>query len=152
MKKDFSEVNRKALRDYSILETFECGIELKGAEVKSIREGQANLKDSFAVIEANQVLLYNMHINPYALASHFNVPPTRPRRLLLHKNQILRLSAEVNQKRLALIPLKLYFNKRGLVKIELALAKGKHFYDKRQDVKKREVELEIKRALRRKTK
>lgn len=147
MKENFSAVNRKAFRDFSILETFECGIELKGSEVKSIRAGGANLKDSFARIEKGEVQLYNMHIAPYEKGSFFNASPTRTRRLLLHKAQIRRLSDEVNQKRLTLVPLKLYFNKRGIVKIELAKAKGKILYDKRQDVKKRETDLEIRRAL-----
>jgi len=148
MKTTFSATNRKALRDYALLEAFECGIELKGSEVKSVREGGVNFKDSFAMIEGNQVMLYNMHINPYEKGSYFNVAPDRPRRLLLHKSQIQRLVSEVSQKKLALIPIKLYFNKRGLVKIELALAKGKRLYDKRQAIKKREDDLEIKRALR----
>lgn len=151
MKENFSAVNRKAFRDYKVLEAFECGIELKGSEVKSIREGNVNLKDSFARIEAEEALLYNMHISPYEKGSYFNVSPTRTRRLLLHKNEIRRLSADVAQKKLTLVPLKLYFNKRGMVKIELAIAKGKQLFDKREDVKKRETDLEIRRALRRKS-
>ncbi len=150
MKGTFSAANRKVFRDYFILETLECGIELKGSEVKSIRAGNANLKDSFARIEGNQVLLYNLHISPYEQASYLNVEPTRTRRLLLHKSQIRRLSDEVNQKRLALVATKLYFNKRGLVKLELGLAKGKRLYDKREDIKRRVEDLEIRRALRKK--
>ncbi|MDP2939568.1 MAG: SsrA-binding protein SmpB [Candidatus Omnitrophota bacterium] len=150
MKERFSATNRKAFRDYTILETFECGIELKGSEVKSIRAGNVNLKDSFARIEGKEFFLYNMHISPYEQASYLNVAPTRTRRLLLHNAQIQRLSNEVNQKRLTLVPLKLYFNKRGFVKLELALTKGKRLYDKREALKKKEINLEIKRALRRK--
>lgn len=141
--------NRQAHRDYAILETTEAGIELKGSEVKSLRESKANLKDSFARIENKEVFLYNLHISPYDKGSYFNVEPTRIRRLLLHKNQIRHLSAAVAQKGLTLIPLKLYF-KGSLAKIELALAKGKKRYDKRREIKKREEELEIKRALRKK--
>lgn len=152
MKENFSAVNRKAFRDYSVLETLECGIELKGSEVKSIRMGNVNLKDSFARIDGADVMLYNMHINPYEFSGSFVVSPTRTRRLLLHKNQINRLFMEVTQKKLALVPLKLYFNKRGLVKIELALVKGKRLFDKREDLKSKEINLEIKRALRRRSK
>lgn len=140
--------NRKARRDFEILKIWEVGIELKGSEVKSIRMGKANLNDSFARVENGQVLLYNMHISPYAQASLFNTDPVRVRRLLLHKNQIRKIMAEVFQRRLTLVPLRLYFNDRGFVKIELALARGKKLYDKRQDLKRREVELETRRAIR----
>lgn len=142
--------NREAFRDYAVLETFECGIELKGSEVKSIRAGEANLKDSFARVENGEVLLYNAHISPYAQASYLNVEPLRVRKLLLHKGQILRLAQETAQKGLTLVPLKFYFNQRGRLKVELALAKGKKKFDRRQDIKKKEIEREIKRALRRK--
>lgn len=141
--------NREAFRDYAVLETLECGIELKGSEVKSIRDGKVNLKDSFARIDNGQVLLYNVHIAPYAQASYLNVEPTRVRRLLLHKAQILRLLGETSQKKLTLVPLKFYFNRKGRVKVELGLAKGKRFFDKRQDLKKREVDREVKRVMRR---
>jgi len=141
--------NREAFRDYAVLETLECGIELKGSEVKSIRDGKANLKDSFARVEAGEVLLYNVHISSYAQASYLNVEPTRPRKLLLHRNQILRLAGEVSQKKFTLIPLKFYFNKRGKVKVELALAKGKRLFDKREDLKQREIDMEVKRVMRR---
>ena len=140
--------NRKAQRDYQILKTWEAGIELKGVEVKSIRAGKASLNESFARVENSQILLYNMHISPYEQGSFFNVDPVRVRRLLLQKNQISKISAEVFQRGFTLIPLKIYFNERGFVKIELALARGKKFYDRRRDIKRREAELEIKRALR----
>jgi SsrA-binding protein len=139
--------NRKAIRDYFILENFECGIELKGSEVKSLREGKASLVDSFARIEKNEILLYNVHISPYAQASIFNVEPKRIRKLLLHKKQINRLLGQVSQRGFTLIPLKLYFNERGLAKIELSLAKGRKFFDRREDIKRREADLEIRRAL-----
>lgn len=139
--------NRKAQRDYVILETIECGIELKGSEVKSARGGKINLNDSFARIENNQVILYNTHISPYEQASYLNVEPTRLRRLLLHKNQIQKLTAQVAQKGFTLIPMKVYFNERGFAKLELALCKGKKLYDKRESIKRREAELEMRRVL-----
>lgn len=139
--------NRKAYRDYQILQTLECGIELKGSEVKSLRLGKINLEDSFARVENNGVILYNTHISPYEQASYLNVEPTRPRRLLLHKNQIRKIIGELTQKGFTLVPLKAYFSERGFAKIELALCKGKKLYDRRQDIKRREAELEIRRAL-----
>lgn len=139
--------NRKAYRDYTVLETIECGIELKGSEVKSLRAGKINLDDSFARIENNQVILYNTHISPYEEASYLNVEPTRPRRLLLHKNQISKLAGRITQKGFTLVPVKVYFSERGFAKIELVLCKGKKFYDKREDIKRREAELVMRRIL-----
>ncbi|OGX15494.1 MAG: SsrA-binding protein [Omnitrophica WOR_2 bacterium RBG_13_41_10] len=139
--------NRKAYRDYEVLETLESGIELKGSEVKSIRAGRINLEDSFARVENNEVILYNSHINPYEQASYLNVEPTRLRRLLLHKNQIRKLAGSVAQKGTTLVPLKVYFNERGFVKIELALCKGKKIYDRRETLKRREADLQIRRTL-----
>jgi SsrA-binding protein len=140
--------NKQALRDFMVLEALEAGIELKGSEVKSLRDGKANLKDSFARIENNEVILYNTHISPYAQASYLNVEPVRLRKLLLRRSQIKKLHAQLSQKGLTLVPLRMYFNERGLVKLELALCKGKRLYDKRQDIKKREVDLKIRRTLR----
>jgi len=139
--------NPKAYRDYVVLETLECGIELKGSEVKSLRDSKINLKDSFARIENNQVILYNTHISPYIEASYLNVEPTRPRRLLLHKNQIRKLTGQVTQRGFTLVPVKVYFNDRGFAKIELALCKGKKLYDRREDIKRRELDLEIRRGV-----
>jgi SsrA-binding protein len=139
--------NRKAQRDYAILETIECGVELKGSEVKSLREGRMNLNDSFARIENNTVILYNTHISPYEQASYLNVEPTRPRRLLLHKKQISRLTGQVAQRGFTLVPLKAYFSDRGFAKMELALCKGKKLYDKREDIKRREADLAMRRVL-----
>jgi len=144
MAEDIIATNRKARFDYAILESLEAGIQLKGTEVKSLRTGQASLADSFARLEGNEIFLYNMHISPYEFGNIANVEPTRPRKLLLHKNQIRRLTGEVASKKIALIPLKIYF-KNGLAKIELALAKGKKIYDKRESIKKRESDREIKR-------
>ncbi len=139
--------NRKAHRDYTVLETLECGIELKGSEVKSLRLGKMNLEDSFAHIENNEVILYNTHISPYAEASYMNVEPTRPRKLLLRRNQISKLTGQVAQRGFTLVPLKAYFNSRGFAKIELALCKGKKLYDRRETLKRKEMELEMRRAI-----
>ena len=142
--------NRKAQRDYQIFKTWEAGIELKGSEVKSIRARGVNLNDSFARVENGRVLLYNMHISPYAQASVFNVDPVRIRVLLLHKTEINKIAGEVLQRGYTLVPLKLYFNERGFAKLELALCRGKKFYDRRKDIRAREADLEIRRAMRRK--
>lgn len=139
--------NRKAHRDYTVLETIECGIELKGSEVKSIRAGKINLDDSFARVENNEIILYNTHISPYEQASYLNVEPTRPRRLLLHRNQIRKLIGQVARRGFTLVPLKVYFSQRGFAKMELALCRGKKLYDRREALKRREAELEIRRAL-----
>lgn len=139
--------NKKAHRDYKILESMECGIELKGSEVKSLRAGRMNLEDSFARIENNEVILYNTHISPYEQASYLNVEPKRPRKLLLRRNQIRKLTGQVTQRGFTLVPLKAYFSERGFAKIELALCRGKKLYDRREDMKRREVEMEMRRAL-----
>ncbi|MCQ9208257.1 MAG: SsrA-binding protein SmpB [Omnitrophica bacterium] len=139
--------NRAARRDYHVLETYEAGIELVGTEVKSLRQAKANLKDSFAVVEEGEIFLYNMHISPYEFGNIANVDPVRRRRLLLHKSQIRRLIGQTTVKGFTLIPLSAYL-KRGRIKIELALAKGKRFYDKRDAIKKREASREMQRALR----
>ena len=139
--------NRKAYRDYEILETIEVGIELKGSEVKSLRMGRINLEDSFARIEGGQMYLYNVHISPYAEASYLNVEPVRQRKLLLHKREIDALSGKIAQRGLTLVPTKVYFNARGYAKLEIAIGKGKKTHDRRDDIKKRESDLELKRAL-----
>lgn len=138
--------NRKARRDYFIIETIEAGIELKGSEVKSLRDRRGNLNDSFAKIVNNEVFLYNLHISPYPFSKIEPLDPLRARKLLLHKHQIQRLLGQLSVGRHTLIPLKLYF-KKGKVKVELALAKGKTQYDKRQAIRRKEQELEIKRAI-----
>lgn len=139
--------NRKAQRDYAILETIEAGIELKGSEVKSVRAGKINLNDSFARVEGSQIILYNTHISPYDQASYLNVEPTRVRRLLLRKKQIRKLTGHLTQRGFTLVPLRVYFSDRGFAKIELALCKGKKLYDRREDIKRREQELEMRRIL-----
>jgi len=138
--------NKKAFRDFSIVDRWECGIVLKGGEVKSIRAGGVNFKDSFARFDGEEVMLYNMHISPYAQASHQNVEPDRPRRLLMHKKEIHKMLGQAAQKHLILVPTKIYFNKRGFAKVELALGKSKRLYDKREDIKRRDLEREMKRA------
>ncbi|MBM3244571.1 MAG: SsrA-binding protein SmpB [Candidatus Omnitrophica bacterium] len=145
--KNSTATNKKAYRDYEIIESVECGIELKGSEVKSLRAGKINLDDSFARIEKEGVTLYNTHISPYEQASYMNTDPVRPRRLLLHKGQIIKLSAKVNQKGFTLVPLKVYFNERGFAKLELALCKGKKLYDRREDIKRRETDLALRRVI-----
>lgn len=138
--------NRKASYLYDIEETYEAGIQLYGCEVKSLREGRANLSDSLARIVNGEVFLYNFHISPYPHSLEAQkLDPTRTRKLLLRKEQIKRLSGKVQEKGYTLIPTKVYFNERGLVKVELALAKGKKAIDKREDIKRRELDRELKR-------
>jgi SsrA-binding protein len=138
--------NRRAHFNYSILASCEAGIELKGTEVKSLRGGNASLSDSFARAEGDELFLYNTHIPPYEFGNIANVDPVRPRKLLLHRREIKHLIQEVSTKRLALVPLRLYF-KNGIVKVELALAKPKKLYDKRDAIKKRESDRELKRII-----
>ena len=139
--------NRRARHDYFIEDTYECGIALVGTEVKSVRAGKVNLKDSYAqVTRQAEVFVYNLHISPYDHGNIFNHDPLRSRRLLLHRAEINKLIGKVKEKGYALVPLKLYF-KHGLVKMELALAVGKKLYDKRQDMAKRDAKREMERAL-----
>jgi SsrA-binding protein len=140
--------NRKLFRDYEVLDTFECGIELKGSEVKSLRESQASIEEGFARIDNGELFLYQCHIQPYEKASYFKEEATRPRKLLVHKNELRKLFGQVTQRGLTLAPMKMYFNKRGIAKIALSLVKGKKFYDRREDIKKRDTELDLRRATR----
>ncbi|UCH83411.1 MAG: SsrA-binding protein SmpB [Candidatus Latescibacterota bacterium] len=139
--------NRKARHEYHILETTEAGIELMGTEVKSLREGRANLTDAHAVYERGEIILRGLHISPYSHTSQTNLDPRRARKLLLHKREIRRLIGKVREKGLTLVPLKLYFNDRGLAKVELALAKGKRAYDKRRAIADRDAKRDMRRAL-----
>ncbi|MFQ5603620.1 MAG: SsrA-binding protein SmpB [bacterium] len=141
--------NRKARHEYQILSTLETGIVLTGTEVKSLRAGRANLKDSYANIKNGEIFLFNAHISPYSHGNINNHDPLRPRKLLLHKNEIKKLIGKVQEKGLTLVPLKLYF-KYGHVKVELALAKGKKIYDKRKDIAKRESDRELRKVLKQK--
>ena len=138
--------NRKAFHDYHIVETFEAGIVLVGTEVKSIREGSANLRDSFARVEDGEVWLYNVHINPYSHRGYSDHEPTRRRKLLLRRPEIRKLIGKTVEKGMTLVPTRLYF-KNGHVKVALALAKGKQAHDKRETVKRREAERETRAAI-----
>ena len=139
--------NKKAFRDYFFTDRWECGIALSGGEVKSIRSGEVNFKDSFARFKGEEIFLYNLHITPYREASYLNDDPDRARKLLLHKKEIRKIIGIVQQKHLNLIPTKIYFNNRGFVKVELALGKGKKHYDKRETIKKRDIERSLKMTL-----
>jgi len=139
--------NRKARHNYFIEDKFEAGMVLKGTEVKSLRLGNANLKDSYAKIVNGEVFVHQMHIGAYPFAYYENHNPLRPRKLLLHKNEIKRLYSKVNEKGSSLIPLRVYF-KGGKVKIIIAIAKGKRKYDKRETIRKRDEKREIQRARR----
>ncbi len=136
--------NKKAYFDYEILETYETGIVLTGTEIKSIREGNVNLKDSYGVIRNNEIYLLNMHISEYKEGNIFNHEEKRTRKLLLHKKEILKIKDKVALEGITLVPLKLYFNKNK-VKIILGIAKGKKVYDKRESIKKRDTEREIRK-------
>jgi SsrA-binding protein len=139
--------NHKARRDYLITETYEAGIELKGTEVKSLRNARASIDEAFARIERGQCWLYNAHINPYEFGNRYNVDPLRPRRLLLHKKEIDRLDGQLNAKGMALLPLKIYFTK-SFAKVLLGLGKGKAQYDKREALKRKTADREVQRAVR----
>ena len=131
-------LNRKASHDYFIKDTYEAGIELKGTEIKSIRKGNANINDSYARVKNNEVFLTNMYIAKYEEGNIFNHDEKRERKLLLHKNEIIKINNEIETKRLTLIPLKLYF-KKGKAKIELGVCQGKKLYDKRESIKERDL-------------
>lgn len=143
--------NRKARYNYFILETYVAGMVLKGTEVKSLRAGQANLKDSYAGIESGEVFLCECHISPYAHGNIENHDPLRKRKLLLHKREIKKLTSKTQERGLSLVPLKIFFV-QGKAKIEIAVAKGKKLYDKRESIKKKTAEKELRRAIREKNK
>jgi SsrA-binding protein len=138
--------NRKARHDYDIVDTYECGIVLKGSEVKSLRAGQVQLKDAYAEFRGNDLWLENMHIAPYQFARGGGHDPERARKLLLHKHELIRLIGKVNEAGLTLVPLSIYFT-HGLAKVELALGKGRRRYDKRQAIRAREEKREMDRAM-----
>jgi len=137
--------NKKASHDYFIEETYEAGIVLQGTEIKSIRAGRVNLRDSFARVEIGEVFVYGMHISPYEQGNRYNHDPLRPRKILLHKKEIDRLAGVTKEKGYALIPLKIYI-KNGYAKVLVGLARGKKNYDKRESLKKKEAAREIERA------
>jgi SsrA-binding protein len=138
--------NRRARHEYSILDTYETGIVLTGTEVKSLRQGTANLADGYAMIRDGELWLFGMHISPYAHGSYSNVDPLRRRKLLVHKKELRKLAARVQDKGLTLIPLKVYFA-HGIAKLQLGVCRGKREYDKRQDIAKREAERAIRRHI-----
>ena len=140
--------NKRARHDYHIIDTWEAGIVLTGSEVKSLRNGKANISDAYGIVREGEVQLLNLHISPYEQASYFNHEPTRTRKLLLHKREIKKMIGAVERQGLTLVPLELYF-KRGKVKVALGLGKGKKLYDKRADEKRRDDERDIERAVRR---
>ncbi|MCF7873116.1 MAG: SsrA-binding protein SmpB [Candidatus Omnitrophica bacterium] len=139
--------NKKARRDYQIVQVFEAGIELRGDEVKSLRAKSCSLQDSFARIENEEAYLYNLHIPNFAQSSYFKSEPKRRRKLLLHKKEIKKLMGRISQQGLTIVPLKVYFNKKGLVKAEVALARGRHTYDKRRKLKEKTEKREAQRGL-----
>ncbi|MHB8109602.1 MAG: SsrA-binding protein SmpB [Syntrophorhabdaceae bacterium] len=130
--------NRKAYHEYHIEEKFETGISLTGTEVKSLREGKANLKESYARVKDGEVFLLNAHITPYSCGNIYNHEPKRPRKLLMHKREIMRLIGKVKERGYTLVPLSLYFDKHNRAKMELALAKGKTLYDKREGIRRKD--------------
>lgn len=140
--------NRQAHHEYFILESMEAGIALTGTEIKSIRAGRVNLKDSFAKVEGGEVLLYNMHISPYEYGNRENHDPLRIRKLLLHRAEIIRLIGKTREKGLTLVPLRLYLDVKGRAKVQLALVKGKHAWDKREAIAERDARREVDRELR----
>ena len=141
--------NRRARHDYFVLETWEAGLELRGTEVKSLRLGKCNLKDCYAMVKDGEMFVQGMHISPYENGSYFNTDPLRPKRLLMHKQEIRKAQQAVMQQGLALIPLSVYL-KDGRMKLELALCKGKKLYDKRDDMARRDAQRDIERSMREK--
>ena len=141
--------NREAYFNYHLLETYECGIALTGTEVKSIREGRCNLKDSYCQVRNGEAFLLNAHISPYSHGNRENHQPTRTRKLLLHKREIEKLAGKAVEKGLTLVPTKMYF-KNGRIKLEMAIAKGKKLYDKRETVRRRELDRETRAAVKEK--
>jgi|SRR5438132_8365093 len=137
--------NKRASHDYHILDTWEAGLVLTGSEVKSLRNGRANIGDAYAILRDGEVYLINLHISPYEQASYFNHDPTRTRKLLLHRKEIRKMIGAVERQGLTLIPLELYF-KKGKAKVALALGKGKKLHDKRADLRKKDAEREMARA------
>ncbi len=136
--------NKKARHDYFLEESFEAGVELHGTEVKSLRQGNCSIKEAFVHIENGEVIVYGMHISPYEKGNIFNKDPMRPKRLLLHKKEIMRLLGKIKEKGYTLVPVQVYF-KGSRVKVEIALARGKKLYDKRQDIAKKDMRREAER-------
>ena len=138
--------NRKASYEYHLMQTYTAGVVLTGSEVKSLRAGEANLGDAFCTVENDELFIRNLYIKEFAQASHYNHDPRRARKLLLNRPEIKKIAVKLKEKGITLIPLQLFFNENGYVKLEIALAKGKKTYDKREDVKKRDIERELRRS------
>ena len=151
MKKDRKLVanNKKARHDFFIEDTYEAGIALTGTEIKSVRQGKVNIKESYARVKDGQVDIIGMHISPYEQGNIFNVDPLRERRLLLHKREIRKIENQVTTKGKTLVPLSMYINENGLAKLQIGVAQGKKNYDKRQDIAKRDAERRMQKAVRR---
>lgn len=141
--------NKKAVFNYEIIERLEAGVSLLGSEVKSVREGRVSLKESWADIKNGEVFLLNCHISPYEAANRFNHEPMRPRKLLLHRQEIKRLTGKIKEKGLTLVPTKIYLNDKGKIKVELALARGKRAYEKKEAIKARDIEREVRAEIKR---
>lgn len=141
--------NKKARHDFFIEDTYEAGIVLTGTEIKSVRQGKVNIKESYAKVKDGQVNILGMHISPYEQGNIFNVDPLRERRLLLHKKEIRKIDSLISKKGKTLVPLKMYINEKGLAKIQLGIAQGKKNYDKRHDIAKRDAERRMQKAVRR---
>ena len=137
--------NRKASFEYHFLDTYTAGIMLQGTEIKSIREGKANLQESYCAFKDNELWILNLHISPYDMGTHYNHEPKRERKLLLSKKELKKLDAKSKEKGLTIIPFRLFINQRGLAKVEIALAKGKKLYDKREDIKQKDLKRELDR-------
>ena len=142
--------NKKARHDYFIEEVYEAGLVLTGTEIKSLRQGRVNLKESYAKIEKGEVFIYNMHISPYEQGNRYNVDPLRERKLLLHKQEIRKLTGKLTLQGMTLVPLKLYINEDGRAKLEIGLCRGKKNYDKREAIAARDAKREMDRAVREK--
>jgi SsrA-binding protein len=142
--------NKRARHDYHVVDSVEAGVVLKGTEVKSVRQGKVQLVDGFAKVDGGELFLFGVHISPYEQGNRFNVDPRRTRKLLLHRSEIRRLDRQVREKGMALVPLTVYL-KRGRVKFEIGVCRGKKMYDKRQTIAKRDAERDMERALRRRT-
>lgn len=141
--------NKKARHDYFIEETYEAGIVLTGTEIKSVRQGKVSIKESYAKVENGEMIIYGMNISPYAFGNRYNVDPMRPRKLLLHKREIQKLIGYTTLKGLTLVPLRMYINDRGKAKLELAVARGKKDYDKRNTIAKRDADRRMQQAMKR---
>lgn len=139
--------NKKVYHDYFIEETYETGIVLTGTEIKSVRQGKVSIKESYAKIENSEMILYGMNISPYEQGNRYNVEPLRPRKLLLHKQEIRKLIGYTTIKGLTLVPLKMYINEEGRAKVEIAVARGKKNYDKREDIAKRDAKRDMDRKM-----